>query len=196
MTRAAQKVGWRAHGHVEVDAVEVTRGDRRGRETSSSFEAWFPRLLPFAYNVGYRFFSGNRLLAEDVAQESLTRAFVAWRRVAEHPNPEAWVTTTALHVALEMSRRNRRAERPDPAGLPAHLPSPEVDVGNAAEAAAALQKLSTRQQQVMVLRYYFDYSVSETATALGLSDSKVKDATHEATTKLARLRGRTGGSDQ
>lgn len=174
----------------------ATRTGRGERETSSSFEVWFPRLLPFAYNVGYRFFSGNPVLAEDVAQESLTRAFVSWRKVADHPNLEAWVTITALHVALEMSRTNRRAERPDPRRLPATLPSPEVAVDNAAEAAAALHKLSTRQQEVLVLRYYFDYSVSETATALGLTDSKVKDATHEATTKLARLRGRAERSDQ
>ena len=48
-------------------------------------------------------------------------------------------------------------------------------------------RLSSRQQQVVVWRYYFDQSVEETATRMGLTPSKVKDATHEATTKLARV---------
>ena len=41
-----------------------SRDDRR----RASFETWFPRLLPFAYNVGYRFRGGDATFAEDVAQ--------------------------------------------------------------------------------------------------------------------------------
>ena len=52
---------------------------------------------------------------------------------------------------------------------------------------SALRRLSTRQQQVLVWRYYFDESVQQTAGRLGLTESKVKDATHEAMTKLGRL---------
>ena len=48
-------------------------------------------------------------------------------------------------------------------------------------------RLSARQQQVLVWRYYFDESVQQTAGRLGLTESKVKDATHEAVTKLGRL---------
>jgi DNA-directed RNA polymerase specialized sigma24 family protein len=40
-----------------------------------------------------------------------------------------------------------------------------------------------------VWRYYFDCSVQETARRMGLTESKVKDATHEAVTKLGRLLG-------
>ena len=41
-------------------------------------------------------------------------------------------------------------------------------------------------------RYYFDMSVRETAQRMGLTDSKVKDATHEATSKLGRVLKREG----
>ena len=89
---------------------------RRGAEhvPADSFESWFERLVPFAYNVGYRFSAGNQAFAEDVAQEALTRAYALWSRIEDHPNLEAWVTTAAFRVALEMARQQQRAQRPDP----------------------------------------------------------------------------------
>jgi RNA polymerase sigma factor (sigma-70 family) len=143
----------------------------------------------FAFNVGWRYFRGDRALAEDVAQETMTRAYVAWRRLADHPNREAWVTTTALHVALEFSRRDHRAHRV-PADAPTAASGVEDQIVTADQLRRAMTRLSARQQQVVVWRYYFDCSVSETAAMLGLTESKVKDASHEATTKLGRLLSR------
>ena len=157
------------------------------RVLPTSFEDWFPRLLPFAYNVGYRFSGRSTSFAEDVAQEALTRAYAAWNRISTHPNLEAWVTTTAFHVALEMSRQQRRAGRPDASPKLVDVPGDDQRVADADELARALRRLSSRQQEVVVWRYYFDHSVEETAARMGLTPSKVKDATHEATTKLARV---------
>jgi RNA polymerase sigma-70 factor (ECF subfamily) len=158
---------------------------------SASFETWFSRLLPVAYNVGYRFRGGDATFAEDVAQESLTRAFAAWNRIRTHPNLEAWTATTAFHVSLELTRQQQRAGRPDASRTVAEIPGDEQRVADADELAHALGRLSARQQQVLVWRYYFDQSVQETAGRLGLTESKVKDATHEAVTKLGRLLDRT-----
>ena len=163
---------------------------REGRRTvdgTGSFEAWFPRLLPFAYNVGLRFSGGDASFAEDVAQEALTRAYANWNRIHEHPNLEAWVTTTGFRVALELSRQQRRSGRVDASKVMVDVPGDEQRVADADELAHALRRLSSRQQQVIVWRYYFDQSVGETAGRLGLTESKVKDATHEAVSKLGRL---------
>jgi RNA polymerase sigma factor (sigma-70 family) len=154
---------------------------------AASFESWFPRLLPFAYNVGYRFSGRNPTFAEDVAQESLTRAYAAWDRVRDHPNLEAWVTTTAFRVALELSRQQQRAGRPDGSLRSIEVPGQEQRVADADELTRALRRLSSRQQQVLVWRFYFDQSVEQTAVRLGLTASKVKDATHEAVSKVGRL---------
>ena len=147
---------------------------------------WFPRLLRFAYHVGYRFRGGDTTFAEDVAQEALTRAYAAWNRIRDHPNLEAWITTTAFHVSLELSRQQQRAGRPQ-TSTPVDVPGDEQRVADADELAHALRRLSARQQQVLMWRYYFDESVQQTAGRLGLTESKVKDATHEAVTKLGRL---------
>jgi len=161
------------------------KGGLRTTVDGSSFEAWFPRLLPFAHNVGYRFFGRDSTLAADVAQEALTRAFTAWDRIHDHPNLEAWVTTTAFHVALEFSRQQRRSARSSTPMV--DVPGEEQRVADGDALARALRRLSRRQQQVLVWRYYFDCDVRETAERLDLTESKVKDATHEAVTKLGRL---------
>jgi RNA polymerase sigma factor (sigma-70 family) len=69
------------------------------------------------------------------------------------------------------------------------VPGEEQRVADTELVAHALGKLSERQQQVVLWRYYFDQSVHETAERLGLTDSKVKDATHEAMSKLQRILG-------
>jgi RNA polymerase sigma factor (sigma-70 family) len=68
------------------------------------------------------------------------------------------------------------------------VPGEEQRVADADELARALRRLSSRQQEVLVWRYYFDQSVEQAASRMGLTASKVKDATHEAMTKLGRLR--------
>jgi RNA polymerase sigma factor (sigma-70 family) len=173
-------------------AASVAWSRRTAGPTASaaeaSFEAWFRRLLPFAHNVGYRFFGGDSTLAADVAQEALTRAYVKWDRIRDHPNLEAWVTTTAFHVAMEMSRQQRRLGRAST--RIADVPGEEERIADGDALARALARLSARQQQVLVWRYYFDNSVHDTAERLGMTDGQVKDATHEAMTKLDRVLGR------
>lgn len=51
----------------------------------------------------------------------------------------------------------------------------------------ALRRLTKRQRTVVMARYYFGYDVRASAELLGMSESQVKTATNEATTKLRRL---------
>jgi RNA polymerase sigma factor (sigma-70 family) len=97
------------------------------------------------------------------------------------------VTTTAFRVSLEHSRQQQRAGRPDGQLRSIEVPGQEQRVADADELTRALRRLSSRQQQVLVWRFYFDQSVEQTATRMGLTASKVKDATHEAVSKLGRL---------
>jgi RNA polymerase sigma factor (sigma-70 family) len=157
----------------------------------SSYEQAYSRLVPFAYNVGYRFRGGDRAFAEDVAQEAMTRAYVAWPRLRHHPNVEAWITVTAFRVALEVHRKQRRATRPTSLLPLQDGTEDEQRLADSDQLAHALRHLSSRQQQVLVWRFYFDQSVQQTAERMGLTESKVKDATHQALTKLGRIM-RTG----
>ena len=149
-----------------------------------AFAEDFDRLLPYAYNVGWRL-CRDRQLAEDVAQETLTRAYVRWARISRHPNPEGWIVTTAVNVSRELARKRRTvAQFPVPPPI-----SLDGDPFAHPELLEALGRLSKRQRAVFVHRHAFDLSVEATAEALGLTASQVKDATHEARQKLVRLLG-------
>ena len=164
----------------------------REASPAPSFDDCYDRLLERAYFVGWRFFR-DRSDAQDVAQEALTRAYARWRQVRRHDSPDAWVVRTAVNVCLEL-RRKRPPFRPsadDPRRLPAS-PAADDEVALTQVLAAAVKKRSQRQRYVVVWRYVFDASVQETGDQLGMTESQVKDATHEAVKKLRRILGDQG----
>jgi DNA-directed RNA polymerase specialized sigma24 family protein len=152
-----------------------------GGGRDQAFEAAFAELFPYAYNVGWRFFHDSEL-ASDVAQETLTRAYLHWPKVSRHDKPKAWVIVTAVNVAQEFGRKRRPfigVLAPDAAWDKDPFVHPKL--------LSALSRLSRRQRQVFTYRFAFDMSVEETAAELEITASQVKDATHEATTKLRKL---------
>jgi RNA polymerase sigma-70 factor (sigma-E family) len=130
---------------------------------------------------------GDRQLAEDLVSESFARAWASWRKVREHPAPQAWVARTALNLNVSWWRRHRREvtwpdhDFPDPVDA-------ESVVDGDATVFAALRALPVRQRQVLALRVLLDLDVDTTAAALGLAPGTVKTHLHRAVETLrARL---------
>jgi len=87
-----------------------------GRFLSAALEPHF-----FRYEWGrliavlVRIFGVHQLpLAEDVAQETLTRAMLVWPRSGAPDNPSAWLTATAKRLAIDELRRARTRLRAEP----------------------------------------------------------------------------------
>lgn len=149
----------------------MTRHD----EYDESFES----LALLAYQVAFRL-TGNRQESEDVAQETLTRAYLHWSRINEYP--EAWVVRVATNQVIGTWRR-RRARVDDSTG---HGPVVDDLVAVRAGLNDALRSLSRRQREVAVLRYLGDMSIETTAAALGCSTSSVKAHSARALEALRR----------
>lgn len=64
-------------------------------------------LVATAYLV-----TGDRGIAEDCVQESLTRVHRHWRRLAADGAPEAYARRAAINAALSWRRRRREREVP------------------------------------------------------------------------------------
>ena len=123
--------------------------------------------------------------AEDAVQHVLIALYVSpprqWQAV------DAWVRTALVRRLVDESRRPwRRHERPAPQ-LPdtAQAAAGDEASGERAVLLAALAALPARQRAVVVLRYWDDLSVAETAHALGISEGTVKS---HASRGLAALR--------
>jgi RNA polymerase sigma-70 factor (sigma-E family) len=139
-------------------------------------------LLRVAYLV-----CGDLNLAEDLLQTTLTRTYIAWRRLDGIDSLEAYARRVLLNTATSWWRRRWRGERPT-----LHLPERPISdqSDRVAERDAVWRLLGTlpaRQRAVIVLRYYEDLSEAEIARELGLSVGTVKS---HASRGLAALRAR------
>jgi RNA polymerase sigma-70 factor (sigma-E family) len=130
---------------------------------------------------------GDAALAEDLLQTTLTKTYLAWRRLGGMESVEAYARRVLVNTATSWWRRRWRGERPT-AELPERPARDETDrYGDRDAIWRLLQTLPTRQRAVLVLRYYEDLTESDTAALLGLSVGTVKSHTSRA---LATLRER------
>jgi RNA polymerase sigma-70 factor (sigma-E family) len=135
--------------------------------------------------------------AEDLTQAALIRTYLAWGRLREQENAEAYARRTLVRLA-ERARRRRwtgevAAERvPEPSSATAVGTGPD-DL--ALDMRAALAALPVGQRAVLVLRYLDDQSEAETARLLGISLGTVKSraARGLASLRNAGLLDREGG---
>lgn len=153
----------------------------RRRRGDHEFREFYERLQPRAIGVARRMV-GSSNVAEDLAAEAFARAYSRWSHVQRHPNPDAWLLRVVGNLAIDHVRREARrpelrgdAGRHDPAADDAAL---RIDVAD------ALNKLSGRQQEVVVMRYLIDLTEEDVAVTLGMSTGSVKTHLHRATTKL------------
>jgi RNA polymerase sigma-70 factor (sigma-E family) len=127
---------------------------------------------------------GDRQLAEDLASEAFTRAWVSWQNVRRHPAPSAWVVRTALNTGISWWRRRRREVELDDAREPADAAGHDPGVDPAL--LAVLRRLPRRQREVIVFRVFLDLDTEATAQALGMARGTV---TAHLARAVATLRG-------
>lgn len=145
-------------------------------------QASWPGLFRSAYLL-----VGDRGLAEDLAQTALAKTYAAWPRIEDRSAARAYAQRTLINTASSWFRkRGWRNERPTadlPEGSDHRHPGARVEVME------ALAQLPARQRAVVVLRYYEDLSVAETADHLGCSTGTVKSQTFDALATLRTLLG-------
>lgn len=137
-------------------------------------------------------YTGDRGVAEELAQEALIRACEHWPRVRSMDNRRAWLTRVAVNLANSWFRR-RFAERRAHArhggaeqGQGHGLGRDAADVIAVRQAVAALPR---RQRTALVLRYYADLPAAQVAAQMGCAEATVRSLTNRA---IETLRARGG----
>ena len=151
-----------------------------------TFDDEFDELASLAYQMAYQVL-GSRSDAEEIAQDTMTKAYVRWRRVQNHARP--WVCRVAINGALGRVRRKTRYD--DRHGEPDRAASDEV--ADRLDLQRLLRSLSRRQRDVVALRYLADMSEADVAVELGISVGSVKTHAHRG---IATLRASLDMSDQ
>jgi len=150
---------------------------------TTSFEAFVHATAGSMHRTAV-LLSGDHHLAEDLTQTAYAKVFASWRRVVHADDPVAYTRQILVRTFLSHRRLRRTSERPvdavpETTGHPIDDPSLRLDL------LAALQALSADDRAVLVLRFWEDLSVADTARLLGISDAACRQRTARA---LARIR--------
>ncbi|WP_406725775.1 SigE family RNA polymerase sigma factor [Streptomyces sp. GD-15H] len=131
--------------------------------------------------------AGDTHLAEDLVQETLGRVYVHWGRVSRVGNPAGYAQTVLTRAFLAHRRRRSSTER-STAALP-DLPGADADPSLRLTLLDALAGLPAKDRAVIVLRYWEDRSVQETADAMNVSSAAVRTRSVRALARLRELLG-------
>ena len=135
--------------------------------------------------------TGDRALAEDLAQETFVKAFRSLAAFDTTRRLSSWLFRIAHNTAIDAMRRSRPPQVPietvpSAADAPDEPPDPveRQELGHALE--AALDALRPDQRAAIVLRYENGLSFDEIGTILGVPEVTARSHVHRAGKPLAR----------
>jgi RNA polymerase sigma-70 factor (sigma-E family) len=123
--------------------------------------------------------------ADDVTQTVLAKLYSNWNKIQERERIDAYVHTMVVRATFERRRKvwwRKEISSPRPPETPV---SDDAHVEDRMALVDALAKMPPRQCAAVVLRYWQDLDVAETARALGCSEGTVKS---QSARGLATLR--------
>ncbi|MEH1168968.1 SigE family RNA polymerase sigma factor [Micromonospora sp. CPCC 205539] len=129
---------------------------------------------------------GDAHRADDIVQSALVTVYLRWSKIRTVENIDGYVHRILVRRYLDDARRSwakvllswRTPDLPSSAG-------PSVEDADAVR--SALAALSRGQRSVLVLRFFCDMSVQETAMVLGCSTGSVKSQTSRGLATMRRL---------
>lgn len=138
----------------------------------------YPKMVAIAAAV-----SGNRAIAEDIAQEAMIRAHRQWDSISAYERPGAWVRRVTINLSLSAVKRAaadlrrvlRLAERTS-------LPEPDVADDRIWKAVA---NLPGNQRAAVALHYLEDRSIEEIAHILETTEATARVHLHRGRQALA-----------
>lgn len=133
-------------------------------------------------------YCGSREVAEELTQDVLVRVCSQWSKVRRMSSPQAWAYRVGTNLAHSYFRRKaaeRRAIHRLASQVPATPESSLLSCGEGDDLVRALNRLSRRQRTALILRYFLDLSIRETAEILDCPDGTVKTLTRRGLRALS-----------
>jgi RNA polymerase sigma-70 factor (ECF subfamily) len=180
-TRAKESETQRVRGLVE----RAQAGDRAALE--ELYLIHFDRIYSYLHVS-----VGNRHDAEDLTTQTFVKMLESIGRFRWQSAPfSAWLFRIAHNLAMDHFRANRRWQPEE------EVPEPDPDESTSAEAGALesigrksmlelIEDLSGEQQQVLTLKFVFNFSNAEAATILGKTEGAIKSLQHRALVSLQK----------
>jgi RNA polymerase sigma-70 factor (sigma-E family) len=128
--------------------------------------------------------------AEDAAQDALLRVYRRWTKLNRTTGLTTYAHRAVVSAVLDQAKRPWRREHSTAATTdPSTTPEPGSAVDNRLLVIQALAAVPPGQRACVVLRYYADLSITDTAEILGISPGAVKSQTSSGLGRLRELLG-------
>src|SRR5688500_9673636 len=172
-------------GAVKRLVERAQQGDRAALE--ELYLIHFDRIYSYLHMT-----VGNRHDAEDLTTQTFLKMLESIGRFRWQSVPfSAWLFRIAHNLCMDHFRANRRWQPEE------NVPEPEAGEDTSAEAGAfeaigrksmleLIDDLSHEQQQVLTLKFVFNFSNGEAATILGKTEGAIKSLQHHALASLPR----------
>ena len=185
MTEPALKRKESEREHVRGLVERAQAGDRDALE--ELYLIHFDRIYSYLHVS-----VGNRHDAEDLTTQTFLRMLESIGKFRWQSAPfSAWLFRIAHNLAMDHFRARRRwqpeEEVPEPPGE--EEPSAELQAMHSIgrqSMLALIEDLSSEQQQVLTLKFVFNFQNADVATILGKTDGAIKSLQHRALVSLQK----------
>jgi RNA polymerase sigma-70 factor (sigma-E family) len=123
---------------------------------------------------------GDWHLAQDLVQTALVKMYGAWSRLERDVDRHAYARRVLVNAYISQQRRHWWRREISSAELTESAAREDADFGEREVQRELLMALPARQRAVIVLRFWEDFSVEQTAQALGIATGTVKSQSAEA----------------
>ena len=152
----------------------------------TDFESWLVAREPALQRLAL-LLTGDEHTAQDLVQTSLAKLYLAWDRLDDRDNLDAYARRVLVNEHRTAWRRPWR-RREVVTDAPPDRPGPTIEYDGGREVVwEFVASLPPRQRAVIVLRYYEQLTEAEIAEVLGVSPGTVKS---QASRAIAALRAR------
>ena len=175
------RTGCKRHPHAALNVVP--EGEMVVLPGEDSFREWAQNRRESLRRTAF-LLSGDWYLADDLVQDCLVKVYARWHRIEALDNADGYVRKVLVNVFFDHVRRPARREMTVEV-VPDRLDHAHDALDYRDQLIAALRDVPPGQRAVLVLRYWEDLSVEQTAAALGKSVGNVKS---QSSRGLAALR--------
>ena len=165
--------------------------DRVLRGDDTAFEYLFNRYRDAIHRLFVQRLGGSND-ADDLLQETFIKVYINLHRYRPDYTFGQWVYTIARNTFIDFVRK-RQEELPIDerfASPPSPSPTPEesfINLQQRSQIEHYLERLTPRYRQLIVMRFFEEYSYEEIAAKLALPLGTVKTQIHRAREQMCRL---------
>jgi RNA polymerase sigma-70 factor (ECF subfamily) len=131
---------------------------------------------------------GSVVDGEDIVQEAMLKAHLAWESIDKIDNPEGWLFRIAHNAALDFIRRRLRMPElltEEELAMIAGPVAPDPDL--AEMSIRTFLRLPSLQRSAVILKDVLGHTIEEISTEIGVSEAAAKSALQRGRARLREL---------